>query len=54
MSLFSGLNNLLDITLDPTYSSLCGYTEDDLDTVFGQELQGLDRESIREWYNGYG
>ena len=54
VSLFSGLNNLLDITLDPTYSSLCGYTEDDLDTVFSQELQGLDRESIREWYNGYG
>ena len=54
VSLFSGLDNLLDITLDPTYSALCGYTEFDLDTVFGPELQGLDRELIREWYNGYG
>ncbi len=54
VSLFSGLNNLLDITLDPTYSSLCGYTEGDLDAVFGPELHGLDRERIREWYNGYG
>ena len=54
VSLFSGLNNLLDITLDPTYSALCGYTEDDLDAVFGPELHGLDRERIREWYNGYG
>ena len=54
VNLFSGLNNLLDITLDATYSALCGYTENDLDAVFGPELQGLDRERIREWYNGYG
>ena len=53
VSLFSGLNNLEDITLDPRFSSLCGYTEKDLDTVFRAELEGLDRERIREWYNGY-
>ncbi len=53
VSLFSGLNNLRDITLEPRYSSICGYTEVDLDTVFAAELQGLDRERIREWYNGY-
>ena len=53
VSLFSGLNNLTDITLDPAYSSLCGYTDDDLDTVFAPELPGLDRELIRDWYNGY-
>ncbi len=51
VSLFSGLNNLLDMTLDPNYSSLCGYT--DHDTVFAAELKGLDREEIRDWYNGY-
>ena len=34
VNLFSQLNNLTDITLDPAYSSICGYTEDDLDTVF--------------------
>ena len=52
-ALFSQLNNLTDITLDPVYSSICGYTEDDLDTVFAPELGGLDREQVREWYNGY-
>ena len=52
-SLFSGLNNLIDISLDPAYSAICGYTEGDLDEVFGTELRGLDRNKIREWYNGY-
>ena len=54
VDLFSGLNNLKDITLDPRYSALCGYTEEDLDTVFSPELPGLDREEVRDWYNGYG
>ena len=54
VSLFSQLNNLTDLTLDPVYSSICGYTERDLDTVFAPELGGLDRERVREWYNGYG
>ena len=53
MSLFSGLNNLTDITLEPAYSAVCGYTDRDLDTVFAPELTGLDREAIRDWYNGY-
>ncbi|MDE0269225.1 MAG: ATP-binding protein [Acidimicrobiaceae bacterium] len=53
VSLFSGLNNLNDITLDPRYSSVCGYTDADLDTVFTPELDGLDRDRVREWYNGY-
>ena len=53
VSLFSGLNNLKDLTLDPRYSAICGYTEADLDAVFAPELPGLDRETIREWYNGY-
>ena len=53
VSLFSGLNNLTDITLDPCYSAICGYAEADLDNVFAPELPGLDRERIRDWYNGY-
>ncbi len=53
VSLFSGLNNLTDITIDPQYSAVCGYTEEDLDTVFAPELPGLDRDEIRNWYNGY-
>ena len=53
VSLFSGLNHLEDITLDPRYSAICGYTDPDVDTVFAPELPGLDREEIRRWYNGY-
>ena len=53
VSLFSGLNNLTDITLDAQFSALCGYTDADVDTVFAPELPGLDREEIRQWYNGY-
>ena len=53
VQLFSGLNNLTDITIDPQYSAICGYTEADLDTVFAPELPGLDRDDIRDWYNGY-
>ena len=53
VNLFSQLNNLTDLTLDRRYSAICGYTERDLDTVFAPELPGLDREQVREWYNGY-
>ena len=53
VSLFSGLNNLEDISLDPRYATVCGYTDADLDTVFAPELPGLDREEVRRWYNGY-
>ena len=53
VSLFSGLNNLTDLTLNPHYSAICGYTDADLDTVFAPELPGLERDEIRAWYNGY-
>ena len=53
VSLFSGLNNLIDITLDSRYSAICGYTEADLNSVFAPELPGLDRDEIGTWYNGY-
>lgn len=55
VSLFSGLNNLRDITIIPEFSALCGYTDADIDTVFAPEMAvgDLDREQIREWYNGY-
>jgi hypothetical protein len=53
VSLFSGLNNLYDITLSPEFSAICGYTDQDIDTVFAAELAGLDREAIKVWYNGY-
>ena len=53
VSKFSGLNNLTDLTLEPEYSAICGYTDADLDAVFAPELPGLDRDQIRDWYNGY-
>ena len=51
--LFSGLNNLIDVTLEPEFSSICGYTDAELDAVFAPELEGLDRDKVRRWYNGY-
>ncbi len=53
VSLFSGLNNLEDISLDPRYAAICGYRDEDLDRVFAPELDGLDRDEIRTWYDGY-
>lgn len=53
VSLFSGLNNLRDITLLSEFATVCGYTDTDIDTVFAPELSGLDRDAIRDWYNGY-
>jgi hypothetical protein len=53
INLFSELNNLRDITITSEYSAICGYTDDDVDTVFAPELPGLNRQQIRAWYNGY-
>jgi hypothetical protein len=53
VSLFSGLNNLEDITLSPEFSALCGYTQQDLETVFANYLEGIDLSEVRTWYNGY-
>ena len=53
MNLFSGLNNLEDITLDTRYATICGYRHDDLLTTFREHLQGVDMEEVRKWYNGY-
>ena len=53
VSLFSGMNNLTDITLDAPLSAICGYTDADLDTVFAPESDRFDRQAVRHWYNGY-
>jgi len=53
VSLFSGLNNLQDISLNPKYSAICGYTQAELETVFADRLAGMDLQQIKEWYNGY-
>ncbi len=53
VSLFSGLNQLVDITLDTRYAAICGYTRNDLEETFGEHLGDVDREKIQQWYNGY-
>ncbi|MEM7180910.1 MAG: AAA family ATPase [Spirochaetota bacterium] len=52
VNLFSGLNNLKDITLDERYATICGYTEEDL-AIFAERLEGVDRDKMKLWYNGY-
>lgn len=53
VSLFSGLNNLEDITIDERYATICGYTHGNLENNFGQSFQDVDLDEVRKWYNGY-
>ena len=53
ISLFSGLNNLKDISLDSDYATLCGYTEVEIKQVFTDRLEGVDFKQLASWYNGY-
>ncbi len=63
LSVFSALNNLNDLTLQPEAATLLGYTEEELDHYFGEYLRahakvmGLSDEDyrgqLRWWYNGY-
>lgn len=53
VSLFSGLNNLEDITLDERYSAICGYSQEELERVFKDRLSGVDLTEVARWYNGY-
>lgn len=53
VSIFSGINNLKDLTLDPGYAALCGYTQAELETYFKLHLEGVDRQELKRWYNGY-
>ncbi|MCP4154625.1 MAG: AAA family ATPase, partial [bacterium] len=63
VSIFSGLNNLDDITIDDNYSTLMGYSHDELLHYFDDRLailadkMNLERppllEHMKRWYNGY-
>jgi hypothetical protein len=63
VSVFSDLNQLRDLTLDPTYATLCGLTFQELQNNFGPEIEALAfqeelsvpecLEKIKTWYNGY-
>jgi len=53
VSIFSGLNQLNDITLDRKFATICGYTQTDLETVFEDRIKDFDKEEVKRWYNGY-
>jgi hypothetical protein len=53
VSIFSGLNQLNDITIDPSFATVCGYTQSELESVFEDRLKDFDKEKIKVWYNGY-
>jgi len=63
VSVFSGLNNLYDITLDRNFSTICGITQEEIDKYFDDRLPAIANEynitvnelkqKIKEWYNGY-
>ena len=52
-SIFSKLNNLTDISLKPKYADICGYTQQDFESVFADYLHDVDLAKVKEWYDGY-
>ena len=41
LSIFSTINNLTNVTLDATFSTICGITEEELSTVMKEDIQRL-------------
>ncbi|MBM3893376.1 hypothetical protein FJ365_03190 [Candidatus Dependentiae bacterium] len=62
-SIFSGFNNLKDITFSISAATLCGYTEQEIKTFFSAHLEALAKKNnvslkammfkLQEQYNGY-
>jgi hypothetical protein len=53
LNLFSGLNNIEDITIKEEYATITGYTHNDLLQTFPEYLEGVDLDEVKRWYNGY-
>lgn len=63
INIFSGLNNLTDISLDSRYSAICGITTQELTDNFQEGIEELGREMgmsadtalrrLKEQYDGY-
>jgi hypothetical protein len=63
LSVFSALNSLKDITLSGKYATVCGITQEELESNFAEYLDvateklSIAREELldkmRKWYNGY-
>ncbi len=52
-SIFSGLNNIEDISLNPNFGTICGYTQENIENEFLPYLNGVDLKELKKWYNGY-
>ena len=62
-SIFSGLNNLRDITMSEDYADICGISVDDIDMHFGDHIRQMSThkrfdnkriiDCILAWYDGY-
>ena len=63
LSIFSGLNNLKDISLLPDYSAICGVSRDELLQFFGEGVEDMAQkrgwsydetiERLKKQYDGY-
>jgi hypothetical protein len=62
VSLFSGMNQPEDISFNSAYSSLCGFTQNELETCFKPEIDAFSEkyggkenylDKLRNFYNGY-
>ncbi|GHV12262.1 ATPase AAA [Fibrobacterales bacterium] len=60
VSIFSDLNNLTDISLDPRYTDICGITQKELEENFREEINGIAGgdggaypAKLKRFYNGY-
>ena len=63
LSVFSALNNIVDVSMRKEYSAMFGYTEDELAANFEEHLRahaetmglpyGKYRDEMKRWYNGF-
>jgi hypothetical protein len=56
VSIFSTLNHLTDLTLEPDFAALCGCTQAEVEHYFAPYLETMPPETLgylKYWYNGY-
>lgn len=63
VSVFSDLNNLLDISQNPLYATMMGYGQEELETYFADRMERVCKEKdisqekllheLKQWYDGY-
>ena len=63
VSIFSGLKNLTDLSMDPRTATLLGYTRQELQTYFSEQIRDFARannlsgqeavDELEKWYDGY-